>query len=263
MTALNPSPLVSVVTPARNRDAVLAEAIESVLEQTMPEFELILVDDASTDGTRSVMHRYKRLDRRVKVVANDTPSRGGPIEWEVRNNGLQLARGRHIAYLDSDNRWRPTFLERLSAVLEAHREVQLVHCDACNHYGPGEVGAVLARDRRTLRASGPDWTVFSYDRLDATRLGSEIYIDTNEIMHRASVFHALGSLWRTAHPDRDRVNARQWPRRPQRRHNDLDLVERVIARFGDWTVAHVPEALVDFYYPSAPRQGVTPRLSLV
>ena len=106
-------PLVSVVMPVWNLAPVLPTAIDSVLSQTLDDLELIVVDDASTDATADVVEHYRRADSRVRVMRNTTNSRRSNIEWEPRNNGLQLARGAFIAYLDADNAWDPTALEVL------------------------------------------------------------------------------------------------------------------------------------------------------
>jgi valine--pyruvate aminotransferase len=252
-------PRVSVVTVAYNRADVLPAAIESVLAQSMPDLELILVDDASVDGTLEVMLAYSRLDERIQVVTHPTRSRGGPVEWEPRNDGLQRVRAPSVAYLDSDNTWRPRLLERLLEVLDGDPIAQLVHCNSCNHYPPGRKKDYTEKDFRRLIDEGPSWSVFSHDRFNLGQAGREVYVDTNEIVHRTSVFARLGYLWRTVHPRRDEVNAWQGKRHPYRRHNDLDLVERIAREFGERSIRNVPEVLVDFYYEGATRD-LRPRL---
>jgi len=101
---------------------------------------------------------------------------------------------------------------------------------------------------------GADWVVFAQVDLDPQELGRSQSVDTNEMMHRATVFDRLGSLWHTTHPRRDWVNKHQGKRCADRRHNDLDLVERIIKEFGVAAVSQVPEVLVDFYYSGASRK---------
>jgi aspartate/methionine/tyrosine aminotransferase/glycosyltransferase involved in cell wall biosynthesis len=239
--------------PAFNSEDVLAFAIESVLAQSESNLELVVVDDASTDGTRAVAESYVRLDARVRLVCNSRNSRAGPIEWEARNDGLKIARGWLIAYLDADNTWRPDFVEQLSRVLLAEDQLQIAHCDSCNHYSEEQAVYARATDGRRLINYGPTWTIFSYDVLDPARLGYDQYVDTNEMMHRASVFERLGALWRTHHPDREGISRRQPSLRPSRRHNDLELFERIITAFGFESCLHLKLPLVDYYYPSAAR----------
>lgn len=252
-------PIVSVVMPVFNLAPVVGVAIESVLGQTLAELELIVVDDASTDGTADIVEDYRRVDSRIRVVHNATNSRRSPIQWEPRNNGLQLATGTFIAYLDADNAWDAKALEVLSTALLEHPEAQMVYCQSRNFHAADELAAVIAADARPASARGLDWVVFAHDDLDASELGQSQYIDTNEMMHRATVFDRLGSLWSTRHPRRDYVNAHQGKRISSRRHNDLDLAERIIAAYGPNSVLQVPEVLVDYYYPSAPR---TPRYAV-
>lgn len=256
-------PLVSVITPAYDCADVVGFAIESVLAQSMDDWELILIDDASEDATHAMMQGYARIDRRIRVLRNEVNSHRGPIEWDPRNDGLKVARGRLIAYLDADNTWRPEFLRRLSAALLERDELQLVHCDSCNHYSPVETQEVIARDPRKLVDSGPTWTIFSHDKLDVAKLGVEQYVDTNEMMHRAETFARLDGLWRTRHPRREIINAAQGKRCPYRRHNDLDLFERILAAWGQESILHLPEVHVDFYYPSADRNGSPQRRATV
>jgi len=252
--SLEAATLVSVVMPAFNAEATLPFAIESVLNQSHSHLEVIVVDDASTDSTGAIARYYSRLDDRVALLTNPRNSREGPIEWEPRNDALRVANGEAIAYLDADNEWRRDFLRLLLATLLGDPNLQLVHCDSCNHYSPEETERSIAQDGRKLVSRGNTWTVFSHDELDVTKLGWEQYVDTNEMLHRSSIFERLHSLWRTTHPQRCEINQRQGGVRPNRRHNDLDLFQRVLAEFGMTAVRHVKDVLVDFYYPSYERR---------
>lgn len=247
-------PPVSVVMPVWNLAPVLPKAIESVLGQTLADLEFIIVDDASTDDTPEVIRHYRSIDRRIRTIRNITNSRRSTIEWEPRNNGLQIARGAFIAYLDGDNTWEPWTLATLADVLVKSPETQLVYCRSRNFHDPAEIDAVIAADSRVAVDRGEDWVVFAQEELDVAELGRSQYVDTNEMMHRASVFRALGSLWHTTHPRKSYVNENQGKQCLYRRHNDLDLVERIIWTFGAGSVIHVPEVLVDYYYPSAVRR---------
>jgi len=239
--------------PVCNVERALPAAVESVLGQSLTDLELIIVDDASTDATPKVIERYRSIDPRIRVVHNTTNSRRSNIEWEPRNNGLQLARGAFVAYLDGDNSWDAQALATLADVLLGNPEIQLAYCRSRNFHDPGEIEAVIAADARVAVERDENSVVFAQENLDLAELGRSQYVDTNEMMHRASVFRALGSLWYTAHPRRAWVNANQGKRCRYRRHNDLDLVERIIRTFGAGSVAQVPEVLVNFFYPSAPR----------
>src|SRR5260370_40231528 len=90
-------PLVSVVMPVRNVERFLAESIESILAQTFRDFEFIIVDFGSTDGSKAIVSRYAAEDERIKP--HHIPSCTLPI---ARNVGSQLARGKYIAVMDAD-----------------------------------------------------------------------------------------------------------------------------------------------------------------
>jgi glycosyltransferase involved in cell wall biosynthesis len=113
--ALEPQPLpVSVVIPTYNRAAFTLQAIESVLEQSFPPQEIVVVDDGSTDETPEVL---AGLEGRVRYIRR----RNGGIA-SARNTGVRHARGRYIAFLDSDDLWAPRRLEAMFATLGRARD---------------------------------------------------------------------------------------------------------------------------------------------
>lgn len=99
-------PLVSVILPTKDRAGVLPVSVQSVLDQTYERWELVIVDDGSSDGTAEVLAPYLR-DPRVRLVSHET-NRGVAA---ARNTGLAAATGDYVAFLDSDNTWEPDFLE--------------------------------------------------------------------------------------------------------------------------------------------------------
>jgi glycosyltransferase involved in cell wall biosynthesis len=99
-------PDVSIIIPTYNRRYVLGRAIESALGQTFRDFELIIVDDASTDETQTLVQGYN--DPRVINIRHSI-NKGAPA---ARNTGLRTARGEFIAFLDSDNEWYPARIEK-------------------------------------------------------------------------------------------------------------------------------------------------------
>lgn len=111
-------PVVSVIVPTYNRATLLPDAIESVLAQSLTSFEIIVVDDGSTDGTAHVVGRY---GARVRYVRTDN---GGVAH--ARNVGMRLARGRYLTFLDSDDRLYPYALELQVSLLERFPSVGLV-----------------------------------------------------------------------------------------------------------------------------------------
>jgi len=117
-------PAVSVVLPTYNRGYCLRRAIDSVLAQTFTDFELIVVDDGSTDDTREVMRSYD--DPRIVYVHNDA-NKGQPVRL---NDGIRRARADLIAFQDSDDEWMPTKLARQVEVMRSQPpEVGMVYTD--------------------------------------------------------------------------------------------------------------------------------------
>lgn len=101
-------PLVSIITPVYNSEEYLPQAIESVLRQTYANWELLLVDDCSSDSSAEIMADYARRDARIQCAYR--AENGGAAR--ARNDALALASGRYIAYLDADDLWLPHKLAR-------------------------------------------------------------------------------------------------------------------------------------------------------
>ncbi|TCP65873.1 glycosyltransferase [Sphingomonas sp. PP-CE-1G-424] len=124
MTAADAAPLVSVVVAAYNGAALIEETLASVTAQTLTNFELIVVDDCSTDDTRAVVSAWP--DPRVRLVT--MAKNGGPVR--TRNRGFAEARGRYIAALDHDDICRPDRFARQVAYFEAHPDTVLLGTSA-------------------------------------------------------------------------------------------------------------------------------------
>jgi glycosyltransferase involved in cell wall biosynthesis len=138
-------PLVSVVAIFRNEARFLAEAIESVLGQTYEHWELLLVDDGSTDGSSVIAARYADAhDPRVRCLEH--PGRSGRGTSASRNLGGRHAQGPYVAFLDGDDVWLPKKLEEQVRILEANPEVALVYGATQYWYGWTGDPADVARD---------------------------------------------------------------------------------------------------------------------
>ena len=98
--------LVSIVTPCYNGSGFIAETIESVRAQTWTAWEMIVVDDGSTDDSATIVEGYAASDERIQLIRQ---TNGGSSS--ARNNGIRRARGRYIALLDADDLWDASFLE--------------------------------------------------------------------------------------------------------------------------------------------------------
>jgi glycosyltransferase involved in cell wall biosynthesis len=119
------TPRISVILPAYNREDLVARAIDSVLAQSFTDFELIVVDDCSTDGTRAVLERY-RSHPQVRLVLSDVNRGGGG----ARNLGIAEARADLIAFQDSDDVWLPHKLAAQVAAMDAAPAAGLCYCGA-------------------------------------------------------------------------------------------------------------------------------------
>jgi glycosyltransferase involved in cell wall biosynthesis len=119
-------PEVSVVIIAFNGEAFLAEAIDSVLFQSFCDYELIVVDDGSTDGTRVIAEDYRRWRPSLVRVISHRDGRNHGMS-AARNLGLAHARGEFIAFLDADDVWTPDKLKEQVAILRTHPDVGLVY----------------------------------------------------------------------------------------------------------------------------------------
>lgn len=104
-------PVVSVIIPSYNRGYCIAQCLRSVLDQTFADFEIIVVDDASSDDTRAQVSSIS--DSRIHYLAHDS-NQGGAV---ARNTGIRIAQGEFVAFLDSDDHWQSDKLEKQIAAL--------------------------------------------------------------------------------------------------------------------------------------------------
>ncbi len=103
------NPLVSIIIPLYNRVSVFEETIKSVLQQTYPDWECLIIDDHSTDGSYELAKEFSEKDKRVKVYKREGLPKGAP---RCRNEGINLSEGKYIIFLDSDDLFSPFCLER-------------------------------------------------------------------------------------------------------------------------------------------------------
>jgi glycosyltransferase involved in cell wall biosynthesis len=101
--------------PAFNSSVFISEAIDSVIKQTYPHWELIVVDDGSTDNTKEIVENYMRKDNRIIYFYQENC---GPAA--ARNRGIQISKGRYIAFLDSDDIWYADKLEKQMHFIDSH-----------------------------------------------------------------------------------------------------------------------------------------------
>lgn len=125
-------PLVSIITPAHNTAAYVGAAVRSAMAQSVADFELILIDDGSTDDTVARAAAAAAGDPRLRIVRRRTAAGASA----ARNTGLSVARGEFIALLDSDDEWLPEFLAVQLAAFSAFPEASVVNANAVSVGGP-------------------------------------------------------------------------------------------------------------------------------
>lgn len=160
---------ISVITATHNRKDLLKQAIESVLSQSISDFEYIIVDDGSTDGTAELISSFK--DERIVYIRNDE----NPARTHCRplNIGLKRSRGKYVAYLDDDNTWYPHHLQVLLNAMETG-DFDVVYSDM-----------MITQEGQELQYG------ISID-FDEQFLLRRNFIDTSEIMHKREMAFNVG-----------------------------------------------------------------------
>lgn len=113
--------ICSVILPVYNSERYLNRTVNSVIQQTMSDFELLAIDDCSTDGSVQLLERWREKDNRITILCN-TENQGVAA---VRNQAIAAAQGKYIAFLDSDDTWQSMKLERQLQFMEQNG------CDFC------------------------------------------------------------------------------------------------------------------------------------
>lgn len=180
------SDLVSIVMPAHNSEKYIEEAIRSVLAQTYKNWELLVVDDASTDSSVNIVKRFIKEDNRIKLFKNKHP-KGYPAI--PRNVAVDMAKGRYIAFLDSDDVWLPNKLEEQLPFFELSTEIGVVFSnyekvDEHTHRANRVISAPQSVDYRHLLLGNVIGNVTGI--YDTTRVGK---------VHFRKVHHEDYAMW--------------------------------------------------------------------
>jgi len=139
-----PPPLVSIITPSHNCAPVITETLRSIQAQTFTDWEHIIIDDASTDTSQAILDAHCQLEPRARWIGL-SQNQGAGV---ARNAGIEVARGRYIAFLDSDDLWYP---EKLRAQLDfmTRGNIEFSFCSYDKIDEQGEViGKVIAPKQR-------------------------------------------------------------------------------------------------------------------
>ena len=140
---MNDKPKVSVIIPTYNREKLLKCTIDSILSQTYDNYELIVVDDGSTDNTKSLVKSLSGLNpNKIRYLYQKN---GGC--YSARNKGLMEARGEFISILDSDDLWVPFFLDIMVAEFEKKPNAGMVYCNMATYNPNKKVFSVVNKNR--------------------------------------------------------------------------------------------------------------------
>jgi glycosyltransferase involved in cell wall biosynthesis len=164
-------PLVSVVVPAYNAERTLKASVDSILAQDFRDFEIIVVNDGSSDSTKAILAAY---DSQIQVI--DQNNRGAPA---ARNAGVSAASGKFIAFLDADDLWSPDKLTQSVGAMAANPSASLVFSDCAG-----------------LRADGTTSTFYSYKGAPSLKemLDNGFEIVPSAVTMRCDVFEACGGF---------------------------------------------------------------------
>ena len=178
------SPLVSVVIPNYNHATYLSQRIDSVLNQTFQDIEIIILDDCSTDHSREVIASYVRNYPDIRTCFNQQNSGSPFAQW---NKGVVMARGEYVWIAESDDYASPQFLDTLVAPLNTHPNVGLAYCQSHVVNGAGQV-----------MGTAEAWT----DDLDARRWKNEFIDQGNSecqyLIYKNTIPNASAVLFRKA-----------------------------------------------------------------
>jgi glycosyltransferase involved in cell wall biosynthesis len=173
---------VSVIIPTYNRENFVCEAIESVLQQTMTDIEVIVVDDGSTDRTREILKPYKETIRYIYT------KNGGPAH--ARNVGLKNAKGEYIAFLDSDDLYYPYKIELQSKFLDKFIDVGMVYTEFSGFDDNGFFDEYHLRKYHTAYKSGKlTYEDFFSEKTTLKDAGLVINSFYNKVVYMGNIFN--------------------------------------------------------------------------
>lgn len=207
---MNAHPLISVVVPAYNAARFLAETLQSVLAQTYQNWELLIINDGSTDNTAEIAEQYRQHDRRIRLYSQ--PNQGVSA---ARNLGVELAQGELIAFLDADDRWLPEKLATHVGHLAANPSI----------------GVSFAKVRY-LRANGTPTSLIATASLVDIQSWDFIYanptITTSNVVIRKEIFQQLRGFDPTMSYS-----------------EDMDLFFRILCN-SSWKIEGIEPVLVEY-----------------
>jgi len=213
-------PKVSIVIPSFNSKDYIVETIDSILRQSFRDFEILLIDDCSTDGTEEIIQSIS--DDRLRYLKLEQ-NHGGPSR--PRNVGIRLAQGTYVAFFDSDDLMLPGKLAKSVSFLDREEDVALVFTDALTLRDGGTLldGTLLKKYsgmRRCLKETEQTGEYILHSRDAFQCLFFENYIPTSSVIARKDRLNQVGFFDETLLNSDDRD---MWFR--VTRHNDLGFVD--------------------------------------
>ena len=187
------APLVSVITPFLEEASHLDDCVRSVLAQTDRSWELLLVDDGSTDGSAGIAGRWASEDpERIRVLAHPGGVNRG--RSESRNLGLSAARGEFVAFLDADDVFLPFKLERQVAVLRDHPQVGMLVAAFLHWHSPALDDHHRKPDFVSPLVAAPGTLLNPPDLLSALLRDEDVHPANNAMLIRADVCRDVGGF---------------------------------------------------------------------
>ncbi|MGV8947239.1 MAG: glycosyltransferase family 2 protein [Lutibacter sp.] len=174
--------LVSIIVPNYNHEKYLIQRLESIFNQTFQDFEVILLDDCSTDNSREILSKYAENPKVSHCIFNETNSGNTFVQW---NRGIALAKGEYIWIAESDDFCETIFLEELVNYFNKNQDLTLVYCQSTR-----------ANENGTVTGSWLDYT----DRFDEKLFLADFIMDGNKfienfLIHRNIIPNASGVLF--------------------------------------------------------------------
>jgi glycosyltransferase involved in cell wall biosynthesis len=202
--------LISVIIPTYNRKNIVLGSIESVLKQKPKNYEVLVVDDGSTDGTVKYL---QSLNLPIRIIEKEN---GGAAS--ARNMGIKEARGKYIAFLDSDDLWLPGILKTQLEFLESHPEAPLVYVD--QHV------EIKGKRIKMSRFGQKNFTHQEMSRFDLPTFAKSSPISLPSVMAKSSLFNEVGYFNESL-----------------KRHEDTDMWNRITEKY---EVGYIRKPLVIF-----------------
>lgn len=173
--------MISIVIPLYNKANYIANTLKTVFAQTYQDFEVVIVDDGSTDGSEKVVETMQ--DARIRLIKQQNAGVSA-----ARNNGIAEARGEYIALLDADDEWKPTYLATQMALVEKYPQCDVFCCNYEFRNGEGQVSSTIVNK---LSFEGEDGVLTNYFEVASC---SHPPICSISIMVRKGILESVGGF---------------------------------------------------------------------